>query len=149
MVTECDAQVMEEIAVTSPRLSYSGDRNDFRRYINSIDTSPRPGDGISGDIEEQERLCEAHYKKERAKCEEQAIAGTVGRVETECVPYLSHPNVETTFEISVPGASGTTRITATTGIQLYDACVGRANMREQAVLKVCENIERNADCEFN
>lgn len=139
---------IEEIVVTSPNLSWSGDLYDFQRYIQSIDDRPRPGDGIAGDIDELERLCEAGAKKERAKCEAQTLARTVGLVEQECVPLLGRADTETTFTATIRTITGQTRVTTARGIELYDRCVSRANQREQALLKVCENIERNANCEF-
>jgi hypothetical protein len=146
--TNVYAQI-EEITVYSPRLSFSGNANDFRFYIASLSTEIRQLHGISGDITAAEKQCEAHAERERARCESRTLAGTVGIVKSECQSYLVQPNSDVTFTSVFRGLTGSTRITTATGIELYDRCVTRANQREQAILRVCENLERLADCEFS
>lgn len=143
-----DAQVMDEVTVTSPRISYAGDVGDFHRLIGQIQNALR-GYDLQGDIDDMDQAedyCDLDNKQKLLSCEAQVLAALVGRVQTNCSGYLAVPSTESEAEVGAAGTHTRTTITTAQGIEIYDRCVQQADRVVDSQLKICSAEFHAVNC---
>lgn len=144
-------RLMDEVVVTSPRLSSSGDMGDFQRLLAQIKQALRSFDlqGDIDDLDKQEDICDLENEQKRLRCESRVLASLVGRIESRCTKYLAVPSTRSEAEINLGGARTRTEITTPQGIELYDRCVAQADRVVDSQLKTCEADFHKVNCAPN
>lgn len=145
------AQVIDEVTVTSPRISYGGGLGDFQQLINQINSDLRGFDfqGDIDDMDKQEDYCDLDNQQKLLRCEAQVLAALVGRVQANCSGYLAVPSTQSEAEIGAMGTQTRTTITTAQGIEIYDRCVQQADRVVDSQLKICSADFHKVNCAPN
>lgn len=135
------ADTIDEIVVTSPRVSTSGSRWILNHKKNALVRRIQQQD--IDDADRREENCENIEKIARLECEVKVLSRVTGRVNS-CSSHLATPRTTTEYEANTRILNGRVTVETAGGEQLYGACIDGVNAYKETQLKQCQLLGKQA-----